>query len=130
MHEVLEIFVCTAITCGSLSDPDNGQVRMTNGTQLGSEAIYSCSYGYRLAGDATRICEIDEDWSGSPPDCTLDAVIGFVGAIALSLFLAVVSLIGCCAVYHRKKGLKPPVEHVETIELTHQPRLCCNMHDK
>ena len=103
---------------------------MTNGTQLGSEAIYSCSSGYRLAGDASRICETNEDWSGSPPYCTLDVIIGSVAAIVLFLFLAVVSLIVCCAVYHRKKGSEPPVEHVETIEPTHQPRLCCNMHDK
>ena len=95
---------------------------MTNGTQLGSEAIYSCSPGYRLAGDAARICGMDENWSGSPPDCTLDAVIGSVAAIVfvLSLFLVVISLIVCCALYHQKKGSKPPVEHVETVELTHQ----------
>ena len=110
------------MNCKSLSNPDNGEVKMTNGTQLGSEAIYSCSPGYRLAGDATRICGVDENWSGSPPDCTLDAVIGSVAAIVfvLSLFLVVMSLIVCCALYHQKKGSKPPVEHVETVELTHQ----------
>ena len=119
---------------------------MTNSTQLGSEAIYSCNPGYRLAGDAIRNCGMNENWSGSAPDCTLDAVIGSVSAIVfvLSLFLVVMSLILCYALYHRKKGLKPPVEHVETgvltrqlppveyvetIELTHKPRLCCSLHN-
>ena len=116
---------------------------MTNSTQLGSEAIYSCNPGYRLAGDAIRNCGMNKSWSGSPPNCTLDAVIGSVAAIVfvLSLFLVVMM---CCAKYHRKKGLKPPVEHaetveltrqlppveyMETIELTHQPRLCCSLHN-
>ena len=117
------------INCRNLSNPDNGQVRIINGTLLGSEAIYSCSPGYRLDGDATRSCEMNENWSGSQPVCSLDAVIGTVIAIVLSLFLVVLSLIVCYALYHRKKGLKPQVEYVESVELTHQLRWWCIVHD-
>ena len=55
--------------CGSLDDPDNGQVELSS-TVFGSTANYSCNLGYSLSnGNNTRTCEADGEWSGDPPSC-------------------------------------------------------------
>jgi len=58
----------TAIPCGNLSSPVNGQVRLEADT-FGSQANYSCSEGYALNGNSTRECQADGQWSGSEPTC-------------------------------------------------------------
>ena len=59
----------TAVDCGSLDDPVNGQVEFTN-TTVGSTANYTCNCGYFLSnGNSTRTCEANGEWSGSPPSC-------------------------------------------------------------
>ena len=59
----------TAVDCGNLPDPVNGQVDHTAGTSLGQTAIYSCNTGYNLVGDSTRTCQAIGQWSGSAPTC-------------------------------------------------------------
>ena len=59
----------TAVDCGSLPDPGNGQVDHTAGTSLGQTANYRCNTGYNLVGDSTRTCEATGNWSGSAPTC-------------------------------------------------------------
>ena len=64
-------YICTvssAIDCGSLNQPNGGQVN-TDGSSLGSQANYSCSEGYILNGNAIRVCQEDGQWSGSEPAC-------------------------------------------------------------
>ena len=61
--------ILTAVDCGSLTDPDNGQVDHTAGTSLGQTATYSCNTGYNLVGDSTRTCQAEGEWSGSAPTC-------------------------------------------------------------
>ena len=68
-----DTYICTAlctlaIGCGSLNQPNGGQVS-TDGTSLGSQANYSCSEGYVLNGNTTRVCQNDGQWSGSEPIC-------------------------------------------------------------
>ena len=46
----------------------DGNVNFT-GTVFGSQASYSCLYGYNITGDITRICLADGTWSGSVPFC-------------------------------------------------------------
>ena len=59
----------TAVDCGSLTDPANGQVDHTAGTSLGQTTIYSCNTGYNLVGDSTRTCNATGIWSGNAPTC-------------------------------------------------------------
>ena len=67
LHDVF-LFL-TAVDCGNLPDPDNGQVNHTAGTTFGQTATYSCNTGYNLVGDSTRTCQATGNWSGSVPTC-------------------------------------------------------------
>ena len=58
----------TAVDCGTLTNPSNGQVN-TTGTTLGQTATYSCNPGYNLVGGSTRTCQATGSWSGSVPTC-------------------------------------------------------------
>ena len=63
------LLILTAVDCGSLTDPGNGQVNHTSGTTFGENATYSCNTGYNLVGDSTRTCQATGNWSGSEPTC-------------------------------------------------------------
>ena len=62
------LFVSAVVDCGSLDDPDNGQVNFSN-TTFESTANYTCDLGYSLNGNSTRTCEVSGEWSGDPPSC-------------------------------------------------------------
>ena len=66
MNDYCTSFV--AISCGNLSNPVNGEVRV-DGSTFGSQANYNCSEGYLLNGNSTRMCLADGQWSGSEPSC-------------------------------------------------------------
>ena len=66
-HDVF--LLSTAVDCGTLTHPANGQVSHTVGTTLGQTATYSCNTGYNLMGDNTRTCQATGVWSGSEPTC-------------------------------------------------------------
>ena len=55
-------------TCPNLTFSGNGAVSQT-GNLPGDVASYSCTSGYRLSGDATRVCQMDGEWSGNEPSC-------------------------------------------------------------
>ena len=59
----------TAVNCGTLINPVNGQVSHTAGTTFGQTANYSCNTGYNLVGNSTRTCQAAGVWSGSAPTC-------------------------------------------------------------
>ncbi|CAI8036467.1 Sushi, von Willebrand factor type A, EGF and pentraxin domain-containing protein 1 [Geodia barretti] len=56
------------VDCGSLTDPVNGAVTVTN-TTFNSTATYSCNDGYSLVGDTTITCLASGLWSGDEPTC-------------------------------------------------------------
>ena len=58
----------TVVDCGSLTDPANGAVSLTN-TTYNSVATYSCNNGYNLVGDTTRTCQASGSWSETAPTC-------------------------------------------------------------
>ena len=59
----------TALDCGPLADPTNGEV-ITESTLLGSQASYSClGSGFILRGDSSRQCSTTGLWTGSQPVC-------------------------------------------------------------
>ena len=58
----------TAVACGVLTNPANGQVGQT-GTTFGQTATYKCNTGYNMVGSSTRTCQATGVWSGSAPTC-------------------------------------------------------------
>ena len=59
----------TAVDCGTLTNPPNGQVTYTGRTIFGQTATYSCDTGYTLVGDSNHTCQATGVWSGSEPIC-------------------------------------------------------------
>ena len=59
----------TAIDCGTLPAPDNGEVDLSEGSLLGAMATYSCDPSYSLVGMSSRQCQENETWSGEAPTC-------------------------------------------------------------
>ena len=51
-----------------LPDISNGRVTW-NGLTTDSVATYTCSNGFQLIGEATRICQDNGQWNGAPPTC-------------------------------------------------------------
>ncbi len=47
----------------------DGAVSKTDGDFVGSEARYSCNYGYGLVGRSTLTCLNRGEWDGLPPTC-------------------------------------------------------------
>ena len=66
LNNFYSVFV--VVDCGSLEDPDNGQVDFSN-TAFESTANYTCNLGYNLTGSSNRTCEANGNWSGDPPSC-------------------------------------------------------------
>ena len=61
-------YLSAVVDCGSLEDPDNGQVDFSN-TTFESTANYTCDLGHNLNGNSTCTCEANGEWSGDPPSC-------------------------------------------------------------
>lgn len=55
--------------CHTLPFITSGTYTCTNGVLLDSCCDYSCSSGYHLEGDRSRICMEDGQWSGGEPVC-------------------------------------------------------------
>ena len=62
-------YLSTAVNCGALNNPANGQVTHPAGTTFGQTATYSCNTGYDLVGVNTRTCQATGVWFGSAPTC-------------------------------------------------------------
>ena len=58
----------TVVDCGSLTDPDNGQVSTTTTTYT-STADYTCDTGYSLVGVNQRNCTAAGTWTDGEPTC-------------------------------------------------------------
>ena len=57
-----------SLSNGSLTIP--GGLVVYNGSSEGAVAIYQCSSGYKLSGNAKRVCQSDGNWNGFTPSCT------------------------------------------------------------
>ncbi len=71
LRECLLVFFCfSAVDCGPLGNPADGLVViLSTTTTFGSIAIYNCTSGYNLTGEATRVCQADGVWNSSDPTC-------------------------------------------------------------
>ena len=59
----------TAVDCGTLTSPANGQVSYSGRTTFEHTATYSCHTGYVLVGNSNRTCQATGRWSGSASTC-------------------------------------------------------------
>lgn len=55
--------------CGKLQRVNNGVVSAEGGTKFSATALYTCSRGFELIGNAERKCGTDGLWSGHSPKC-------------------------------------------------------------
>ncbi len=59
----------TPVFCDILTLTD-GSVTYTNGVIVSDTvAFFACDTGHSLAGSSARICQANENWSGSQPSC-------------------------------------------------------------
>ena len=58
----------SVVSCGDPGTPDNG-VRYGDTFKYQSTVVLECDPGYKLAGNITRTCQVDGNWSGSQPTC-------------------------------------------------------------
>ena len=69
LHTWSIYLLLTAVNCGTLDNPANGQVNHNAGTTFGQTATYHCNTGYNLIGDSSRTCQSTGVWCGSEPTC-------------------------------------------------------------
>ena len=80
----LSLAISIVVDCGSLDDPENGQVELSS-TIFGATANYNCSQGYSLSnGNSTRTCEASGEWSGDPPSCECKWLNAFVHSYVIA----------------------------------------------
>lgn len=56
------------LNCPELPKIEHGDYQ-PKGTRFNSRVIYQCEPGYYLFGSRERLCQGDEDWSGTPAEC-------------------------------------------------------------
>ena len=75
-----KILYTALVDCGTPEIPTNGMV-MFNSTKLGSIANYRCNEGCSLDGAVQRICEHNNQWSDSIPQCQGKLYQNFIGSL-------------------------------------------------
>ena len=61
MHVFL---ISTAVDCGTITNPNNGQVSHTGETTFGQSATYSCNTGYNLVEAVFACVKLQENGLG------------------------------------------------------------------
>lgn len=56
------------LNCVELPKVENGDYSPKS-TRFGAKVVYNCDPGHYLFGSRERLCQGDEDWSGSPAEC-------------------------------------------------------------
>ena len=59
----------TARNCGHPGTPVHGNINSYVFT-YGSTVEYTCNKGYTLVGSKQRVCQANQTWSGTSPQCT------------------------------------------------------------
>ncbi|XP_041475001.1 sushi, von Willebrand factor type A, EGF and pentraxin domain-containing protein 1-like isoform X1 [Lytechinus variegatus] len=60
---------CQPISCAHPEDIEHGIIISHGNWQLFDEIEYHCTEGYKIQGVSRRICQADQNWSGSLPEC-------------------------------------------------------------
>ena len=59
---------CQPILCPSPEPISNGNIE-GDAITYGSQLVYKCHTGYKMAGNSERMCQMDGQWSGDIPSC-------------------------------------------------------------
>ena len=59
----------SAVDCGALMNPTNGQVDTSSGTTFVDRATYTCNIGHNRVGTSSRTCLASGMWSSVQPTC-------------------------------------------------------------
>lgn len=62
---------CTPVTCPAAVAPANGWAKAPNGHTYQKVSEYGCNVGYFMQGSVKRTCQINAQWDGVQPTCTL-----------------------------------------------------------
>ena len=63
--------MCIFPGCSNPDPPNHGTVMVETDTNGVATAVYSCSQGYYLDGQATRRCLLTNKWDGYEPFCAV-----------------------------------------------------------
>jgi hypothetical protein len=72
IHNDLDVSHVHFADCGFLTNPLNGFVSQTQGTEYLATAVFTCNTGYTLVGSSTRICQASGVWSTVSPVCQIN----------------------------------------------------------
>lgn len=74
-----------AVTCDQLQDPANGGIIIDDELRRrGTIATYSCARGFTLLdGDKIRVCEENQNWSGTKPACSMFPCYSVVAVVVV-----------------------------------------------
>ncbi|KAH3829240.1 hypothetical protein DPMN_131234 [Dreissena polymorpha] len=64
--------VCEIKDCGTLSEPMNGDVDLSQGTKYGAKASFTCKTGHTLVGLPSPTCTSAGIWSSAAPVCQIN----------------------------------------------------------
>ncbi len=56
------------VDCGTLKNPEHGEVYLSEGTKEGATAYYGCDSDMCI-GTCQRSCQSNGKWTGSDPTC-------------------------------------------------------------
>ena len=59
---------CSPVVCPSLSPPVDGSI-VQNGVTFGESVTFTCDPGHDQVGSRTRLCQMDQTWSGEQTKC-------------------------------------------------------------
>ena len=77
------------VDCGTLSEPANGAVDLSDGSLVGAVAIYTCDPSFRLIGEDSRVCQENGSWGGKAPVCEGNYRQACALGIAINLYLSI-----------------------------------------
>jgi CUB/sushi domain-containing protein len=96
--------------CPALDNPMGGTVSASNST-----AVYSCTVGNKLGGEATRTCQGDGTWSGTAPTCSPNDC-GPLTSPTNGMVMAPMTTLGSVATYSCNPGLGPSGSSTRTCQ--------------
>lgn len=82
-------YLYAVIQCPDLRPNSNTTIGIA-GTGFTDTATYGCDSGFNLVGEATRTCQVNGTWSGTPPFCSRK-----LEAFYTSSFIILVTYLSC-----------------------------------
>lgn len=95
---------CKLVECGSPETPNPAGVVFYSNSTAGSTITYSCLEGFKLVGEAERVCLNNGSWSGDTPSCVAITGCGFPDVPLLGLADTEDITVGSVTMYSCEEG--------------------------